>query len=81
MVLCDADGYAAAAAEVGEPAKHSFSFPRPDELFIDFDEFLAAFARAGGNVLTVQAGAAGEGAGRYSTLIRALFIDAGWFSQ
>ena len=62
LVLCDADGVAAAAAENGEAARPSVPFPRPDELFVDFDEFLAAFARAGGNVLTVQPGAASDGA-------------------
>ena len=62
LVLYDVDAVAAAAAEAGEAAKPSFPFPRPDEIFVDFDEFLGAFARAGGNVVTVQPGAASDGA-------------------
>ena len=62
LVLYDADAVAAAVEVGGALAAPSFPFPRLDEILVDFEKFRTAFARAGGNVLTIQPGAAKGGA-------------------
>jgi transcription-repair coupling factor (superfamily II helicase) len=62
LVIYDDEGVAAATGAAAEPAAPSFPFPRLDELMVDLDEFLAAFARGGGNVLTIRPGPARGGA-------------------
>ncbi|HUU55786.1 MAG TPA: DEAD/DEAH box helicase, partial [bacterium] len=63
LVLYDAEAVAAAAETDAGAAEPSFPYPRADEIFLDFEDFLKSFRRAGGNVLTLQAGAAAEGPG------------------
>ncbi len=61
LAVYDSEGVAAATEAAPEPAAPSYPFPRLDEVFLDFDEFLAGFTKGGGNVLTIQPGSARGG--------------------
>jgi transcription-repair coupling factor (superfamily II helicase) len=63
LVIYDVEAVAAAAATDVPTAEAAFPYPRADELFLDFDDFLKSFQAAGGNVLTIQAGPSAGGPG------------------
>ncbi len=64
LVLYDAAAVASTMElEGGRAGELSFPYPRLDEIFVDFDEFLTSSREAGGNVLSVQPGAARDGPG------------------